>query len=333
MGPSGAPERNCKLMKEIKISDIKGIRIGHAENLEGGTGVTAIISDNGATAGADVRGGGPATFQTDCLRSENTIEIIQCVLLTGGSGYGARAVTGALRYLEENEIGFKTDEGVVPIICGASIYDLELGDSKCRPDADMGYEACKNSEKNDPREGAAGAGAGATAGKLRGSGYMMKTGQGIYAAQQGNLKIGAIAVVNALGDIIDVETGRPLAGMLNLSKDGIADTVAEMIEGVEIDRDVYNTNTTISCIITNAKITKTQCNKLASVAHNAYAKAIHPVHTGADGDTIFVLATGEVDVYPDALGVFATEVLAKAINRAATQTEPSFGLKSAQSFL
>lgn len=319
-------------MKEIKVTDIKGIRIGHAQNTEGGTGCTAIICEKGAFAGVDVRGGGPASRETELLKPINMVQQIHCVMLSGGSAYGLAAGDGAMAYLEEKGAGFDTGFGVVPIVCGASLFDLVVGDPKCRPDKAMGYEACVNSEKEEaPAEGNVGAGTGATVGKFRGPEYIMKSGLGIYAVQIGEVQCAAVVAVNSLGDIIDYDTHEKIAGMLNETKDGIGSTAEAMYEEIANERNVFSGNTTIGCIITNAKLNKDQCNKLAQTAHNGYAKAISPVHTSADGDTVFVMATGEADVAPDSLGALATEVMARAINRAAMKAEPAYGLKAASS--
>ena len=320
-------------MKEIKISDINGIKIGHAQDIEGGTGCTAVICEQGAFAGVDVRGGGPASRETELLKPINMVQQIHCVMLSGGSAFGLAAGDGAMTYLEEKGAGFDVGVGVVPIVCGASLFDLVVGDPKCRPDKAMGYEACKNSDSDaEPAEGNVGAGSGATVGKFRGPEFIMKSGLGIYAVQIGDVQCAAVVAVNALGDVIDYDTHERIAGMLNSTKDGIGNTVEAMYEEIGKAKNVFTGNTTIGCIITNAKLNKDQCNKLAQIAHNGYAKVISPVHTSADGDTIFVMATGEVEVGPDSLGALATEVMARAINRAAKKAEPAYGLKAASSF-
>ncbi len=316
-------------MKEINISEIKGIKIGNAQNLEGATGCTAIICEKGAWAGVDVRGGGPASRETELLKPVNMVEQIHGVMLSGGSAYGLAAGDGAMEYLEEKGIGFDVAVAVVPIVCGASLFDLVVGDAKCRPDKAMGYEACVNAEKNQPEEGNAGAGTGASVGKFLGVDRMMKGGLGIYAAQIGNVQCAAVVAVNALGDVVDVNTGKILAGILNEEKTEIYGTEKVMFEEIDKNRNVFSGNTTIGCIITNAKLNKSQANKLASIAHNGFARAIRPVHTSVDGDTIFVMATGEVEVGPDALGAMATEVMARAINRAVLMAQPAYGLKAA----
>ncbi|QAT42894.1 P1 family peptidase [Aminipila luticellarii] len=319
-------------MKEININEIKGIRVGHAQSAEGGTGCTAIICEKGAWAGADVRGGGPATRETDLLKSENMVQQIHCVMLSGGSAYGLDACSGAMAYLEEKNIGFDVGVGVVPIVCGASLFDLVVGNRTCRPDKEMGYAACAASEKNMPEQGNVGAGTGATVGKYLGIERLMKSGLGIYAVQAGDVQCAAVVAVNALGDVLDVDTGKRLAGILSEDKTEIVSTEEIMFSEISASRNVFSGNTTIGCIITNAKLTKPQANKLASISHNGYARAIRPVHTSADGDSIFVMATGEVEVAPDSLGALAANVMAKAINNAVLHAKPAYGLKAASDF-
>lgn len=320
-------------MKQIDISEIKGFKIGHAQNTEGATGCTAILCENGAWAGVDVRGGGPATRETDLLRPVNSVEQINCVMLSGGSAFGLEAGSGAMQYLEEKGAGFDVGIGRVPIVCGCSLFDLELEDFHARPDKAMGYEACRNAEANTPGQGNVGAGTGATVGKLHNTEGYMKSGLGIYAAQAGPVQVGAVVAVNALGDIIDYDTKEILAGLLNKEKTGFADTVKTIYEEMDDTRSLWSGNTTIGCVITNAKLTKSQCNKLASIAHNGYAQSIRPVHTTVDGDTIFVMASGEVEVNVDALGALVTECVGRAINNAALQSEPAYGLLAARSFI
>ncbi|WP_352400171.1 P1 family peptidase [Anaerotignum sp.] len=320
-------------MREIKISEIKGIKIGHAQNVEGGTGCTAIICEDGAVAGVDVRGGGPASRETELLKPVNMVQQIHCVMLSGGSAYGLAAGDGAMQFLEERGVGFDVGVGVVPIVCGASLFDLVVGDAKCRPDKAMGYEACKTAGKNEPGEGNVGAGTGASIGKFLGPDRMMKSGLGTYAVQLGEVQCGAIVAVNALGDVIDYDTGKQIAGILSEDKTSLASTEDIMYKEIGMQRNVFSGNTTIGCIITNAILTKNQANKLASIAHNGYAKTISPVHTSADGDTIFVMSTGEVEVSPDALGALATEVMARAICSGVKAAECAYGLKAAKDFL
>ncbi len=319
-------------MREIEITEIKGIQIGHAQNEEGGTGCTVILCEEGAVAGVDVRGGGPASRETELLKPVNLIEQIHAVMLSGGSAYGLDAASGAMQYLEERGKGFDVQVATVPIVCGASLFDLVVGDPKCRPDRKMGYEACLNASKGMTAQGNIGAGTGATVGKFLGPEHMMKGGFGIYAVQLGALQVGAAVAVNALGDVIDVNSGKRLAGILNADHQSIGNTEEIMYSQYDEDRNVFHGNTTIGCIVTNAKLTKSQANKLASIAQNGLARAIRPVHTMADGDTVFTLATGETEVLFDAVGALAAEVMAKAINRAVLQAEPAYGLKAARDF-
>ncbi|MFA5638290.1 MAG: P1 family peptidase [Anaerovoracaceae bacterium] len=319
-------------MKEIKISEIEGFKIGHSESENKDTGCTAIICEKGAFAGVDVRGGGPASRETELLKPVNMVQQIHCVMLSGGSAYGLAAGDGAMSYLEEKNIGFDVGVAVVPIVCGASLFDLVVGDPKVRPDKEMGYKACVSSEENNPGEGNVGAGAGATVGKYLGMERMMKSGLGTYAVSLGDVKIGAIVAVNALGDVIDVKTGKTLAGILSEDKNSLDSTLRIMQEEIGQARNVFSGNTTIGCIITNGKLSKDQANKMAQIAHNGFARAINPVHTSADGDTIFVMSTGEVEVNVDALSQISAQVMAKAINRAVMSAEPAFGLKAANDF-
>ncbi|MDF3000618.1 MAG: peptidase family, partial [Bacillota bacterium] len=308
------------------------IKVGHAQDLKGATGCTVILCEKGAWAGVDVRGGGPASRETELLKPVNMVEQIHAVMLSGGSAYGLDAGSGAMAYLEENHVGFDVGVGVVPIVCGASLFDLVVGDSKSRPDKAMGYEACQNAGTGPVKEGNVGAGTGASVGKFQGIANMMKSGLGTYAVQIGSLKVGAIVAVNALGDVVDVDSGKRIAGLLNEDLTALSNTEETMYAQYAEDKNVFSGNTTIGCIVTNAKLSKTQANKLASIAHNGFARAIRPVHTMADGDTIFVMATGEVEVMPDAVGALATDVMARAINRAARMAAPAYGLKAARDF-
>lgn len=318
-------------MKEIKITDIEGIRVGNAQDTEAGTGCTVIICEKGGCAGVDVRGGGPASHETELLNPINTVNRVHGIVLSGGSAFGLEATSGVMQYLEERGIGFDVGIGVVPIVCGASLFDLTVGSSKVRPDKAMGYQACCNSEKNCIQEGNCGAGTGASVGKYRGMDRAMKSGLGIYCVELENLKVGAIVGVNAIGNVIDSETNKFLAGLLNEEKTEIISTREEMWKDLDINYSVLkSTNTTIGCIITNAKLTKAQATKIASMTHNGYARAISPVHTSLDGDTIFTLGTGEVEVNIDTLGTLSAYVMEKAIHRAVTQTQSAYGLKSCQ---
>jgi len=319
---------NRDYIKEIEINEIEGFHIGNAQDKEGGTGCTAILCNEGAAASVDVRGGGPATRETDLLDPVKMVDKVHAVLLAGGSAYGLDAATGVMKYLEEKNIGFEVGIGKVPIVPAACLFDLVSGDPKCRPDAAMGHAACMASEKNSPEKGNFGAGTGATVGKFLGIERLMKGGLGTYAVQIGDLKIGAVVAVNCLGDVYDVDTGEQMAGILNEDRSALANTREIMWNSIEQQKNVFAGNTTIGCIITNAKLTKPQCSKLASMAHDGYAAAIKPVHTSADGDTIFFLAKGDVEVNPDALGDLGAYVIAKAIAEGVRSAESAYGFKA-----
>lgn len=318
-------------MNEIDIKEIRGFKIGCAENADAATGVTVMISEKGATAGVDVRGGGPATRETDLLKPENMVQEINAVVLSGGSAFGLEAGCGVMEFLEDKNIGFDAGVGLVPIVCGASLFDLAVGDSKVRPDKEMGRKACENAFMGIFEEGNHGAGTGASVGKYKGPGRMMKSGQGASAIEIGDLQVGAVSAVNALGDIFDSQ-GKQIAGILSEDGNTLMSTSEVIKEDIARQFDIFKGNTTISCVITNGKLTKAQCTKLASIAHDGYARAIKPVHSTADGDTIFVMASGEVEVNFDALAILATEQITRAIENAVRKAEPAYGLKAAKEF-
>lgn len=322
------------MIQRIPISEINGFRVGHAQDLVHATGCTAIICPQGAWAGVDVRGGSPASRETELLRPENTVQQIHCVMLSGGSAYGLEAGDGAMAFLEEQGLGFDVGIGRVPIVCGASLFDLELVSAARRPDKQMGYEACRNAwSGQEPQEGNVGAGTGATVGKFFNTDHMMKCGIGIWAGQIGDVQCGAVVAVNALGDVVDYETGKILAGLLTPDHTGFADTRSCMYQELQHNRDLWSGNTTIGCVITNAKLDKCQCRKAAVIAHDGYAQTIRPAHCSVDGDTLFVMASGQVPVAPDAFYALASQAVAQAVNRAALCAAPAYGLKAARDFL
>ena len=317
-------------MKEIKITDIKGIQVGCAQDEVGGSGCTVVLCKQGAVAGVDVRGGGPATRETDLLNPINMVQQIHGVMLSGGSAFGLDAASGAMQYLEEQTCGFDMQVAYIPIVCGASLFDLSVGDPKCRPDREMGYEACKNSEQNAWKEGNYGAGTGASVGKLLGFDKAMKSGQGAYGLQHGDLQVASIVAVNACGNVYDFENGELLAGIYD-QKQGRMLAVEDMLSMQEEAWQKANcANTTIGCIVTNAKLSKAECTKIAGIAHDGYARAIRPVHMTSDGDTIFVLSTGEVEANLDVVGVLAADTMAMAIKRGVKKAEGAYGLPSSQ---
>lgn len=310
-------------MKQITISDIDGFAVGQAQDTVGGSGCTVILCEQGCSAGVDVRGGGPATRETDLLHPINMVQKIHAVCLSGGSAFGLAAAQGVVRYLEERNCGHDMGFVKVPIVCGASLFDLAVADAKCRPDEQMGYQACLN-RSNTIKEGNFGAGTGASVGKLMGMAHAMKSGIGVYGVQVNDLQVAAIVAVNACGNVVDEANGEQLAGIL-MDRE-ICSTEAMMMKHLE--KQLPSGNTTIGCIVTNAKLDKAQCTKTAGIAHNGYARAIRPVHTMSDGDTIFVMANGKIEVQPDIVGVLATDCMAKAINRAVKCASSAYGLKA-----
>lgn len=258
-------------MKEIGFHEIEGIRIGSAANEEGATGCTVIICEKGAVGGVDVRGGAPGTRETDLLNPLNLVEKVNAVVLAGGSAFGLDASTGVMAYLEERGIGMDVQVTKVPIVCSAVLFDLTCGSPFIRPDKKMGYDACKASEGcPEVISGCYGAGTGATVGKLLGPEYAMKGGLGSCCIQTGDLKVGAIVAVNCLGDVIDPDTGKIIAGLYDKNKKVFLNTELSMIERYDNKKNLFSGNTTIGCIATNAILTKPQANKAASMAHNGY---------------------------------------------------------------
>lgn len=397
----------------VDITDIKGFKLGNAENTDAATGCTVIVAEKGATAGVDVRGGGPATRETDLLRSENTIDKIHAVVISGGSAYGLEAGSGVMRELENMKIGHRVSNCIVPIVCQASLFDLNVGQPDVRPDRTMGVKAVHNAFcGGEFHHGNYGAGTGASVGKFYGMNRAMKTGLGTFACSDGEIEVGAITAVNAFADVYDGRN-QVIAGLLSADGKRIDGTIrplkncvaaessynmknkmepffnkrkeeeefaepetteevrvkpapsetvepaepknvpevldapetAEVIqEPVKEETPAVNEqskdmgyditfNTTISCLITNAKLTKAQCNKLASILHDGYARAIKPVHSTMDGDTIFVMTTGEKNVNFDAFAALATDIVQYSVIDGAISAESAYGLSAAREFL
>lgn len=303
-----------QLLKEISILDISGVSVGHAQSEEGKTGVTVLHFPNGAQVGCDISGGGPASREihlTDSMTADNPMN---AVVLSGGSAYGLAASDGVMHCLEEHGIGYDTGYAKVPLVCQSCIYDLGYGSSTIRPDADMGYAACLNAlEKSDDRMGNVGAGCGATVGKLLGMRQSMKAGLGIAAVQLGELQIAAIVVVNAFGDIFNPENGEKIAGLMDEKRQGFLDLETVFMQMVTAPRDLFTSNTTIGCIVTNGKFDKAKLNKIASMTRNAYARCINPVGTLADGDSIYACSVGETEADLNLVGTLSAKVMQRAI--------------------
>ena len=421
--------------KRIDVRDINGFKLGNAENQSAGTGCTVIISENGAVAGVDVRGGGPATRETDLLKSENTVQAVNAVVLSGGSAFGLEAGSGVMKYLEEKGIGFKVGERNVPIVTQASLYDLDVGSGDVRPDLNMGAQACINAYEGIFGHGNHGAGTGASVGKFYGMDRAMKSALGTFACSDDVLEVGAITAVNAFGDVYN-GNNNIIAGLLSKDKEYIKGSISVMknhvhgeggpeapdirdpfkndeivvtnevdddgdvnteIDELSIKHDITDQqysadiqtaktsdyeavseeieankedsrseideieskieelraelesnaepipveemgydvpfNTTLSCLITNAKLTKTQANKLASILHDGFARAIKPVHGTLDGDAIFVMTTNQVEVNFDAFAALATDILQYSVIDGALAATDAYGLKASRSII
>ena len=302
------------------LTAVPGIKVGHYTLAERPTGCTVVLIESGATAGVDVRGAAPATRDTDLLNPVKMVEQIFGVALSGGSLFGLSTVDGVLRHLEAKNIGIVYGNRHIPIVPGASIFDLGVGDASVRPTADCGYRAAQAATDAPVKEGSVGAGAGATLGKIAGMARAMKSGVGSAAiTMPDGLIVAALVVVNPLGDVIDPATGKIVAGVRNTGGSGFADARVVVRSGTP--RGVAGDNSTIGVIATNAKLTKAQATYLAQMTDDGYARAIWPIHTIVDGDTVFAIATGSKPGEPDmiAIGSLAADVMATAVLRAATQ--------------
>jgi L-aminopeptidase/D-esterase-like protein len=310
------------------ISDVPGIIVGHDTNLEAGTGCTVILCNTAAIGGVDVRGGAPATHETDLLQPMHLIEAVNAIVLTGGSSYGLSAVSGVMSYLEERGVGYDVGVARVPIVPAAAIFDLGLGAADVRPDKAAGYRACENATNGPVEQGNVGGGTGATVGKTAGLEFLMKGGLGSASTQLADGTIvGALVIVNALGDIIDPQTQRVIAGA---RKTG---------EASFFSANPF-TNSTIAVVATNAALTKEGVNKVAQMAHDGMSQVIRPVHTMFDGDTVFALATGsksqenndaaKVALQTSRIGATAAHTLARAIVKAVYSATPLEGVPAAQ---
>lgn len=312
-------------MREIGIMEVGGFRVGHSQNMEGATGCTVILCDRMSPAGLDVRGGGPASRESQILNPIAAAEGINAVLLSGGSAFGLDAAGGVQRYLEERGIGFDVGITKVPLVSQSCLFDLGVGDKNLRPDAAMAYAACENAAYDPPAQGNAGAGVGCSVGKYRGMGRAMKSGFGTFALQAGGLKVGALVAVNALGDIYGPD-GKQIAGLLNEEGTGLSSTLEEMFRDTSPAENLFAGNTTLGVIVTNARLDKTRLTKVAGMTHNGYARAIRPVHTTADGDSVYALSVGDFPGDVNVTGAMASLAMEQAIVRAVQSAVSAFGL-------
>lgn len=314
----------------ISVNEIKGIRIGQVENTEAATGCTVFLSENGMRAGLDVRGGGPASRDSQLLNPLMAAGVVHGIVLAGGSAFGLDAAGGVQSFLEERDIGFDVGVTKVPLVVQSDIFDLTVGDMKIRPDKEMGYEAARLAfEAPNYRDGNYGGGVGATVGKYCGMDTCMKSGIGSSAIRLGDLEIGAVVIVNALGDIFDHKSGRKIAGLLNGDKTGFRDTVELMRSGTDVVENKFTANTTVGIVMTNAYFEKSQLCKIAGMTHDGYARSINPVHTTADGDSIYSVSLGDVSADQDVVGTLAAEVMCEAIKCAVYSAESAYGFPAA----
>ncbi len=304
------------------LTDVPGVKVGHWTSSERPTGCTVILVEGGAVGGVDVRGGGPGTRETDLLRPEATVDTVHAIVLSGGSAFGLAAADGVMLYLEEKGVGFRAGRAIVPIVPAAILFDLGIGGNpKIRPTRESGYSAAKAATRETVEQGCVGAGAGATVGKLLGAGRSMKSGIGSASMKTpSGIVIGAVAAVNALGDVVHPDTGQILAGALTEDKKGFADAAAMIRGGLGFNGGSAVENTTLAVVAANVKWTQAQATKVAQMAQDGLARAIRPVHMPFDGDTVFTLGTGGEELDTGKLGLvgaLAADVLAMAIVAAA----------------
>lgn len=312
--PPAAPRRR----HPGSITEVPGIEVGHFTDPRRPTGCTAILARDGAVAGVDVRGAAPGTRETDLLDPSNLVQQVHAIVLAGGSAWGLEAATGAVRWLEEQGVGFNVGVGRLPIVPSAVLFDLLVGDMRIRPDAAAGYAACSAAGTRRPAEGNVGAGTGAAVGKIFGIDRAMKGGVGTASLTVAGVTVGALVACNALGDVIDPDTGRVIAGARSADGLTLRDTRRALLAGEPPLAPLAGTNTTIGVIATDATLTKAQATRLAQAGHDGLARTINPVHTPFDGDTLFALATGRSATHPGmmVLATMAAEAVAQATLRA-----------------
>jgi L-aminopeptidase/D-esterase-like protein len=316
--PGSTSSSSSSSSSSTGITAVPGIRVGQVTLSARPTGCTVVLAPPNAVGAVDVRGGAPGTRETDVLRPDNTVQMINAVVLAGGSAYGLDAATGVMTYLEEQKVGYPVGSVVVPIVPAAILFDLNVGGHpEIRPDAACGYQAAAHASNGVVAEGSVGAGAGATVGKLAGLDHAMKGGLGTSAIRgPGGLIVGAIVAVNAAGSIVDPRTGKAVAGVRTADGHALEDPFA-LVRGGRGTGAALFSNTTIGVVATNARLTKAQALRVAEMAHDGLARAIVPSHTPSDGDTIFVIATAGLSGEPDVstIGQLAAESVTDAILR------------------
>ncbi len=317
-------------MKEISVTDITAVTIGQTENREAGTGCTVFVCKDGMRAGLDVRGGGPASRESQLLNPLMAAQTIHAIVLAGGSAFGLGTADGVMKLLEERGIGFDVGVTKVPLVAQADLFDLTVGDPFTRPDAAMGYEAARLAlDAPNYRDGNYGAGCGATVGKIEGMATCMKTGIGSYAVQLGPLQVGAVVALNALGDVFDRKTGRQIAGLLTKDRSAFRRTTEVMQGSIDVIENRFAGNTTLAVMITNAAFEKPALCKIAGMGHDGFARSINPVHTSFDGDSIYAVSVGSVRADQELVGTLAAEAVSEAIVRAVRSAESAYGYPAA----
>ena len=324
-------------MSNDAITDVPGLAVGHFTHAGRATGCSVVLCPQGAVAGVDVRGGAPGTRETDLLRPQNTVDRVHAILLTGGSAFGLDAAGGVMRWLEERGHGYPVGAVRVPIVPAAVIFDLWHGDPSLRPDAAAGYAACAAASTQPPTQGSAGAGAGATVGKLFGIERAMAGGIGTACLRVAGVTVGALVVVNATGDVLDASDGSIVAGARKSASSLHAmNSAAALLRGELPERLRPGSATTIGVIATDAALDKAQCTQLAAMAHDGLARCISPAHTPFDGDTLFALSLGDSAPAPASLallGTLAAEVTARAILHAVRHAVGRPGCPAARDLL
>jgi L-aminopeptidase/D-esterase-like protein len=314
------------------LTSIPGFKIGHAQDMDALTGCTVILCPPNTVGGVDQRGGAPGTRETDLLHPMHLVNQVTAILLTGGSAFGLDAAAGVMRYCEENKMGFDASYATVPIVPAAVLFDLGIGDPNIRPDAEMGYQACLNASGDPPAEGNVGAGTGATVGKVLSPKMSTKSGIGTAVVDLGGGgKVAAIVAVNAFGDVVDPKSGEIIAGARGIK--GYADTLKVMKSFV--GRKVMGfssgpANTVIGVVATNVKLNKEQITRVAQMAHNGLARTIRPAFTLLDGDTVFALSSGEVEIDMNIVGAYAAIAYQEAILSAIKNAEKAGGIPAAK---
>ncbi len=318
-------------MQEISVNDLSPLRIGQAENAAAGTGCTVFLCEAGMRAGLDVRGGGPASRESQLLDPLMAAQTIHAIVLAGGSAFGLGAANGVMEYLEERGVGFDVGVTRVPLVVQSDLFDLTVGDPFVRPDAAMGRTAARMAvEAPNYRDGCYGAGCGATVGKLAGMAACMKSGMGSCAIQLGELKIGAVVALNAFGDVFDWRTGKQIAGLRTEDGKNLRSTTEAMAASIQTVENRFVGNTTLAVVATNAVFEKAALCKIAGMGHDGLARTICPVHTSVDGDSVYAVSVGSVRADQELVGTLAAEMVSEAVVRAVRSAESAYGYPAAK---